>query len=178
MKYIVETINVRTIESLGKKVADCSLKDEEGVITDKVGIWQEFPDFQTITFGATVEGTIVTNDKGYKTLKPIFQPKQGGNPEGKMKMAEKMVDYKAKTISAAQDNKENAIKVAATMGHAVNIVVAMIKDQPMKDASVTKNMIKEWRKWLWEHWDVNPMDYQPFPSDKQVSKEEDVFNNF
>jgi hypothetical protein len=163
MKYTVQTLEVRTIASLNKKVADCELKDETGAVFEKVGIWQDFPGFETITFDSVVEGTIATNDKGYKTLKPVFAPKQG-NPEGKMKAAEKMMDYKAKSISAAQDNKEMSIKIAATMGHAVNIVSSILKTSQVKTNKEVEMMIEHWRKWFWENWDKKDTDFQPFPS--------------
>ena len=104
MIYSVETLTQKHIASLNKNVLNCKLKDEQGQIYPKVvSIWEGYPNFETITFGAKVEGEIIVNDKGYASLK--LAKKGGGSMAG-------MMAQKATQISQFQDRKAQSIEAA------------------------------------------------------------------
>ena len=155
MKYQIDWSEKKTTTT-GKAVMSATLKDETGATYDKVSIWSDFPDYANLMTGHSVEGEIITNDKGYKSLKPVFAPKQGGNGAYKQKVMDDAMEKKAGYITQAQGNKEMGIKVASTMRMAVDLAIADDSPTPLAEK------ILFWRKWTWEHWDAEEKDFNPF----------------
>lgn len=157
-KYKIHTLEVRTIASLGKKVAECELIEEgqEFPLEKKVSIWQDFPGFETITFGATVEGNIATNDKGYQSLKAIPKlPATGsfGGPRGIAKAQE----VKGQQIKEAQERKSDSIAFFNATNSAIALVTKMTETQPVFPGEAEmKVKIRAWRDWfIQEYEDYN-----------------------
>lgn len=154
MKYTVHSIEVSTTKT-GKTVANTELKNESGELYNKkVSIWGDFPNFPTITFGQTIEGDIVVNDKGYATLYPP-KPSVGraGGYGGGMKS---MIKEKQENIRESQDIKAHGIKEAGSMSGAINMAVAEYNAfsgdetlRPTMEYLVEKN-----RKWILNKWDL------------------------
>ena len=124
---------------------------------------ETFPDFDIIKEGAEIDGQLWKSDAG-KNYLFAPRPENAKAPMRSPAAITKAMDKKAENIEKAQDNKSLGIKVSATMGHAVNITIALLKGQTVLDEGVTKKMITDWRKWLWENWDKEDSDFDPFPS--------------
>lgn len=146
--------------STGKAYAKVTL---EGHADKKISIWSDFPNFANLMPGQEIVGELKQNDKGYWN---IYPPRAENSPKGgayKQQMMEKVMDRKEAGIERSQENKEHGIKVSSTMNGAVQIAIAMIKDDKTviwTDGSV-KDEIKKWREFLWLEWDKEDKDYPP-----------------
>lgn len=151
-KYTVEWCEVKKEgETNGRpwKIMDLTLKDEEGVVTDKVST------FDNVLPGSTIEGQIIKNDKGYLN----FQSKKAeAKANFKTAQMEKVMERKEESISKFQDSKEWSIKLASSMGKAIDLALA---EGEMNDES-RKLAIKKWREWILNAWEVNPESIIPF----------------
>ena len=150
MEYSLEKIEVKKVNVAGKpkSVADVELLDDKGVLTKGVGIWEDFPDFEKITFGSKVVGTIY--EKGqYKTLYPPKAPKEGGNPAYRTKLMNDAMERKEKSIGQFQASKEESIKLAGCQRDAVLIVTTMMQtNKPVWGEAEIKDQIAQWMNWL------------------------------
>lgn len=132
------------------KITEMNLKDEQGVVTDKVST------FDNVMAGSVIEGKIVTNDKGYLS----FQTKKAeAKANFKTAQTEKLMERKETSIGKFQDSKEWSIKLASSMGKAIDLALA--EEKEMNDES-RKLSIKKWREWILNNWEVNPENIQPF----------------
>ena len=126
---------------------------------EDVAVFNYYSKYAEVIPGATVEGVIQEGR--------IFQGKPsytltdgnlGAKPASMRKESTiaKAQERKAEFIEKAQDNKDNAVKVASTMNKAVDLTIAFPTywDVPNKEEQIIK-----WREWLWKHWD-DPQ--QPF----------------
>lgn len=155
MKYKVHNIKVSTT-STGKTKADVELIGENEIVTPNATIWGDFKGFETITFGAIVEGDLV----------PAKDPKYGPTlypPKADIRRApssiNKAMEVKKENIQLAQENKERGIMTSSTIRMAVDIALAEAHGLPF-DVGVVKGRVKEWRKWLISEWDN--LDAPPF----------------
>lgn len=160
MRYSIKWCeNVTT--STNKKKMNCQLVDTNGVTTENVSIWADFPNFDKLMNGHDVEGDLVpAKDPKYgPTLYPLYPPKpvqttQGGRSGG-FGVISKAMDKKAENIAIAQDNKEWGIKVSSTMRDAVLIATTITNNSHVEPSSGDmKDLILHWRKWLLDNWDV------------------------
>lgn len=154
MKYEIRNIERKHIDSLNKDVLECDVFDGEKEIAG-VSIWQGFPDFDKITFGSSVEGDIVTKQKGNYLTKTLFAPK-GSAPMRGSGAITKAMDRKEAGISKFQENKEESIKISSTMRDAVLLATAQ-GIEGYSDEGV-KEKVANWRKWLWVQWDKTTTD--------------------
>jgi len=168
-KFTIEWSENKTT-STGKKMMKTTLKDETGSRFEDVTLWDSFPNFANLMTGHEVEGDIVEKQVGNflnKTLYPVkvanFSPMGSQTRTGAIKTA---MAEKTASISKFQDNKELSIKVASTFSMATNVVITMLKDQPIMDTGVIRSMIEDWRSWFWQNWDVEGDKYPPFPSNQ------------
>lgn len=151
MKYSIVWCEVKkTGEYNGKpwKITSMTLKDEAGIIIEGVDT------FDTVLNGITMEGTI--EEKGqYKNFKSTpVAPKTVSGTTYRAKQINDVMEKKAEYISTAQGNKELGIKVSSTMNKAIDLAIA--------EGSPTDERILYWRKWIWEHWDAEEKDFNPF----------------
>lgn len=148
-KYTLSTkiFEKKVIPSLNKEVINTSVKDESGVVTDKVSIWADFPNFANLIAGSEVEGNLVTNAKGYTSL---YAPKTSKTGQGGV-MGAQMIQLKAQNIEHAQDRKEHSIMVSSTASMATQILVALYQRGDLKNEEWNQKWI-ETRYWLVKHW--------------------------
>lgn len=147
--------------STGKAYAKITL---EGHADKKISIWSDFPNFANLMPGQEIVGELKQNDKGYWNVYPPRaenSPKTGGNRMGMMK---EVMAEKSQPIRQSQANKELGIKVASTMNSAVQIALAMIKDDKtvIWTDGLVKDEIRKWREFLWLEWDKEEKDFPPF----------------
>lgn len=151
------------------KVATLS---EGGLTYDDVSInrvnkkGETFPNFDGITQGATVKGNLWTSPQGKHYLyAPKPQAPQGSAPRapGGFKAGmQKAIEQKQEGIRQSQENKELGIKLSSTIRMAVDMVIAILKDEQIIEEGVIKGEISKWRKWFWDTWE-DPKNYPPFP---------------
>lgn len=150
-KYKIDWIEVKkTGNTNGRawQITEMTLRDEEDKVTEKVST------FETVSPGMELEGKIVKNDKGYlnfvkKLEAPEFIKKGSAYKEQVM---EKTMARKEESISKFQDNKEWSIKVSSTMNKAIELAIAQKDEIPPTETM--QDTIIYWRKWIWNHWDV------------------------
>lgn len=134
------------------QIMKMALVDDKGVETTGVST------FEVVVSGETLEGKIVTNDKGYlnfikKLEAPAFM-KQQSNTAFKTAQMEKVMDRKEQSIGKFQDTKDWSIKTSSTMRDAVLLTIAEKGDIPMRDEELGQMVVK-WRKFLWNHFDID-----------------------
>lgn len=160
MRYSIQTLQVKNIPSLGKKVAEMEVKDIEGN-TLKGSMWEDFPSFNTMTFGSQFEADLVYKEKNGYTTGTFYAPKGLTKRSfgGKADMT-KIMDTKAQNIEKSQDRKEEAISKAGAQRDAVLIVTTFYKNLADSDLETVENQVKlriaEWYKYF-----LN-LGYQPF----------------
>ena|SRR3990167_7402393 len=149
MKHKIDWLEARVV--LGQNTLDCSLEGQEGKVTiwekDKQGV--VFPNFVSLKPGDEVEGDIVTNTKGFKTLYPPRTNPMGVRPAWAKKESgiAKAQEVKREDIKAAQENKHEAIKMAGAMRDSTLITLAELAGSPLV-AEDFKLRWSDWRKWL------------------------------
>lgn len=152
------------------KIASLSGEGLDGIVTDvsinaKDKSGTPFPNFTTMMTGHTVEGDFWTSSTGKKYLFPpkpqpgVAQGRGGagitGAKSGFGNNISRVMDKKAENIAVAQDNKEHGIKISSTMRDAVLIATTIVNNSQVEgSAGDMKDLIKSWRKWLWDNWDV------------------------
>lgn len=141
-KYTLSTQNFekKHLDKLGKDVINTSLKDERGVVTDKVSIWQDFPNFENLKGGDVVEGDIRTNDKGFHSLKGAYVAKNGFGGGAKA------MEQKTQNIEKAMDRKEESIMIASTASMATSILTSLMTRAIGDSTDMSKENWKE--DWL------------------------------
>lgn len=163
MKYIINAVEQKFTKEQ-KPYYKVILTDSTGAEYDGVSIWSDFPGFNSVAIGGELEGTVTTNDRGYKNFKsvnPAFTspPRSYPNRAGNMSA---VMAQKAAGIKQSQDNKELGIKISSTIRMAVDIALAELS-QPYTPADM-QQAIERWRAWLWNAWEKNDSDYPPFNS--------------
>lgn len=147
MKYKIEfCVQKKTGNTNGKDwaITEMSLLDEQGVLHENIST------FDSVMMGGTLEGEIVTNDKGYKNFKTA---KAVAGANFKTAQIEKTMERKEQSIGKFQDNKELSIKISSTMRDAVLLAIA--------EGKPDITTIQKWREWLWNNFEKVD-DYPPF----------------
>lgn len=162
MKYFVTEIDGNKTTTTGKSYHKVSLEDESGQATKNVSIWQDFPNFQSITFQSEVVGDLVpAKDPKYgPTLYPPRSNASGGTTRASGAIT-KAMDRKESSIGKFQENKEESIKISSTMRDAVLLTIA--QGITGLDEDVIQTKIERWREYLWHSWN-DPEKYPPFPN--------------
>jgi hypothetical protein len=129
------------VEDTGK-FKKINVKDEAGVITERVSAWPDYSQYEKIATGAVVEGVLFVNGK-YTNLKDgNLGPRPASFGGGAKNM-----EVKAQNISKAMDRKESGIEISATARDATLVLTTFYKD-------LTDEQIKS--KWLyWRRWFLN-----------------------
>lgn len=142
MKYTIKERQERTTRE-NKPFASVTLTDENGMEFPGVGVFDELDKF---TIGATVEGEVSKNDKGYWNFRAAnTKSAGGGSRSGMIKQAQA---EKAAYIREAQQTKEMGIKIAGAQRDATLIVTTFYEEL----ASMTPNAREENIKALWKEW--------------------------
>lgn len=160
-KYTITQLEIKQT-STGKTKAEVTLADTSvGKEIQGVTIWGDWPNFSELKQHDEIEGNLVEKQNGQylnKTLYPIT-PKPAGKGNAAIGKA---MDKKAENIAVAQDRKEQAIILAATMRDATLLTVEQCKQITKGGETVgfegMKTIWLEWRKWL----TINYGDSKPF----------------
>lgn len=159
MEYKIVKLD-RVTTSTGKAKINATLIGSDNVEIVGVGIWADFPRFADLKEEDTVSGDVVTKDQ-WKTLYPPKAPSTGSTGANRGGQIAKAQEKKAQYIEKAQENKEEGIKISATMRDAVLCAIAEYnKDNTNLDT--LDELIRKWRKILWLEWDKTDMDFPPF----------------
>ena len=96
MEYTINFLTEKKINE--QRMYEVSLQDAQGVVTDKVSIWQfakdgsSFPGFDGLMTGHKVTGNLWRSPKGYCTL---FALKEGEEPKSQPTGTDKKARLKA-----------------------------------------------------------------------------------
>ena len=153
MKYIIDWCE-RGQTKTGKQNIKATLKDEQGVMTENVTLWGDYPDFANLMPGKEVNGDINVKQNGQYTNKTLYPVTTYKKFEAKPNNIAKAQETKKENIKEAQDNKEQGIKISSTIRMAVDIAIAESDTRPEN--------IKEKRAWLWNEWEKSDKDFPPF----------------
>lgn len=159
MKYIVQAIDANKVTTSGKAYHKVTLASGSE-LHEGVAIWSDFPNFNSITFEAEVEGDVVIKQNGQYVNKTLYAPKgpanrtTGGSRGGQTAIRE--------GVREAQENKDWAIMTSSTFRDATAITIAQFGGQTVSDEDF-KAEWKAWRLWLAKNWDVDEKDLKnPF----------------
>lgn len=112
----------------------------------------QWPTFDTIDVGQTLEGEYKEYEGGKKYLFPPTPKKQAGNSAFKGKQIEEAQERTRGHVAEAQENKNHAISIAAAQRDAVLMVTTFDKSEPFLTDAELRAKIIEWREWfLKEH---------------------------
>ncbi len=152
MKYTVDTIEVKHISSLDKKVAEIVAKDMAGKEV-KGSMWEDFPGFSTITFGSQFDADAVSKEKnGYtqttfypaKTYNAVAQASRPGGFKGNMNA---VMEKKAEYIKEAQERKSEDISYFNSVNCAI-AEFAALGDKESFTKEERRAFIREERDWF------------------------------
>lgn len=148
-KYVIDWLEQKKT-STGKDVKNATLKDEQGVIIERVSIWGDFPGWNDLRPGHTVMGQIKSNAKGYKSLSPGMTSGFGG---GRSTGAVSAAKITSESVKEAQERKNDSIAYFNSLNSAIAIVVQGYTDaQIMNMAGEVKSSLISWRDWFLEEW--------------------------
>lgn len=129
---------------------------------DMIFLFSDHTRFEEVKEGMELGPDEVVADGQYiKLIDPDAGVKgKGGSRTGAIKQA---MNEKAANIAVAQENKGEAIKLAATLNHAVAVAVALnASSDPMNEEQI-KEKIVELKAWFYVHWeDIDTSSTPPF----------------
>ena len=157
MKYTIATLEVKET-STGKKKANVELTTPDGVSIKNVSIWEDFPNFQSLTFGAEVEGDLVPakDPKWGPTLYPARQQSAPRSTGGSMRGVAAAQERKSEYIKEAQERKEESIAFFNATNAAIQIVTGGSEPLSLEEK---KDNIIWWREFFlseWRKYDAKP----------------------
>lgn len=159
MKYFVTEIDGNKTTTTGKSYHKVSLEDESGQATKNVSIWQDFPNFGSITFQSEVVGDLVPA-KDPKYGPTLYPPRS--NASGTVRRSggiQAAMEKKTASIEKSMDRKDESIKISSTMRDAVLVVTAK-GIQGFSNEEIEAE-VSYWREKLWFMWDAHEK-YNPF----------------
>lgn len=161
MNYKITAIETKTT-STGKTMKKATIVDEGGVETTDVAIWDSFPNFANLEVGSEVASELEIKQNGNYTNKSLKTPanRTTGAYTRSSGAITKAMEKKEASIEKFQDNKEEGIKISATMRDAVLCAIAEYNKDP-HNLDTLEELIRKWRKILWFEWDKHT-EYPPF----------------
>lgn len=160
-KYQIEWGELKPT-STGKQRFLATLKDEQGVVTDNVTLWGDFPDFATLAPGREVNGKISEKQNGQYLNRTLYPETTYKTFTAKPSGIAKAQETKRNDIAVAQDNKAESIKISSTFRDATLITISMFGDREA-DEVWFKQEWANWRQWLWQNYDASDRDFPPLP---------------
>jgi len=145
MKYSIEFVEVGKTTT-GKTKATLTLKDDAGALHDHVTAWGDFPSFDKLMMGQTVEGDIATKVNGQYTNKTLYPPRteQSAPIRRQPSGITKAIEKKEAGIAKAQDRKETSMEKFAAVRDATILTQALVSK--LDSVSMTE-MEEIWKKW-------------------------------
>ena len=126
----------------------------------KVNIWSNAPDFANLQEGSIIVGKMAMEGQYWNISFEDQKPRNSGYTAHKEAVIEKAIVRKETFIGKSQDNKEWGIKVASTMNKAIDLAIAEYTKNPNSLFNLDE-CISKWRKWIWNHWNVDLKDTDP-----------------
>ena len=122
---------------------------------------ETFPNFDGLIVGSRVKGNLWTSPQGkhYLFAPNLTTVKSGASGGGFKAGMQKMVEQKQEAIKLSQENKNESIKIASTLGKAVDCAIAVYEKGVSSET--LEELITKWRRILWMEWD-NTKDFPPF----------------
>ncbi len=147
MKYIVDWCETKTT-STGKNVKNATLKTENGTLIKDISIWSDFPGWNDVRPGSSVDGEIRTSAKGYKSLSAgkFASSTLNRAPSGAVKAA----DITRESVKEAQANKNASIAFFNATNSAISLYGALSTQGLM--AGTPEEFIRKWRSWFLAEW--------------------------
>lgn len=138
------------VTKTGKAVKNATLKTENGTLIEKVSIWSNFPSYESLMPGSTVEGEIITNEKGYRSLKALTPYKA---PSGAVSAAK----ITSESVEKAQVKKNDSIAYFNSLNSALTILGILGEKGLAEDilkgrTQETQAIITDWRDWFLSEW--------------------------
>ena len=155
MKYKIDWAEKKAWQD--KTYLVTTLTGEDGSKHDKVSIWPDFAGFEGLAPGRDVEGTIATNDKGYKSLKGPQAPARNSGGARAFQM-ERVMEIKNAGIRASMDTKEQGIKISGAMRDATLILTSLYPEEikalaPADRGERIRALHQDWVTWLMGQFD-------------------------
>lgn len=156
MKYVVQKIDGNKTTAGGKAYHKLDLLGEDGKHFEGVAMWQDNPDFSTVSLESLIEGDVVEKQNGQFTNRTIYPPRMQRGPLTRTAGGgfTRTMDLKKENIREAQENKEHGIMTASSMNLAVQLAIA---EGVVNDVTIVK-----WRRWILNNWELKPDDQPPF----------------
>lgn len=155
---VKKVLNLKT--SKGDDYKKVDLQKTDGSIVEGVSAFTfKYPNQAELVEGSTITAGVVI-DGNYKNLvSAVEKPRGGAYSAHKEAVIEKVMDRKEQGIARSQDNKDWSIKVSSTMNKAVDLAIAEFKDKTVLDT--LDQAVLKWRRFLWNHWEVDLKDTDP-----------------
>lgn len=150
-KYLIDWLETKTT-STGKNVKNATLKTENGTLMDKISIWGDFPNWNDLKPGMTIEGEIRANAKGYKSISAITSsPAPTRAPSGAVSAAK----ITSESVKEAQSRKNDSIAYFNSLNSAIAFVkefknefgVLMVEEAYKHVLNMRDKFLDEWRKY-------------------------------
>jgi hypothetical protein len=155
-------------------VYKCDLTNETGEVVSMVSIKSYFPNFASLAPGQVIQGTIATNEKGYKTLNPVSSVESNSSGAYKATTARqggfiaKAQETKRQDIEVAQDNKSESIKTTTSMQLAVQCALAEYAKPNSLDS--VEDLVLKHRKFILKNWELPQTEQQKHDEDVEIGK--------
>lgn len=145
--------------STGKPRKIVTLKDETGAHYENVTLWGDFPGWEGIGPGSSVQGDYKDDGK-YRTLFPTRAPRAARGPTGEnMRGVAAAQTRKGDMIEKAQDAKGRGIQVAAAYRDCTLMVLEMARtghfDTDEEKNEFIQRKHKELVSWYLKQWDMS-----------------------
>lgn len=150
MIYKISNKQERKSQTTGKEYVSATLTDEQG--REYAGINAFNGEFNV---SDTWHGELQQNGQYYN----LVSPKMASGNNFKTAQVEKTMQRKEDSIARFQDTKEQSIKMASTLGKAVEIAIAEYSNP--NNLYTMQELIEKWRRYLWSEWE-NTSQYPPF----------------
>lgn len=147
----------KKVTSTGKPMARATLENVDNqTVTENVTVWSNFPNFENLDIGFTVEGTVeeVQNGKYLnRTLKPLMTNTLNRPPKTQNQAIVKAMEKKQENIKESQENKQEGIRQAAIIRDSTLLTCAYWQGKESTIEDMKKSW-EEWNKWITNKWEV------------------------
>ncbi len=141
MEYFIETVEEKQKDD--KKWKTVTLNGGSQTY-ERVSIWPDYEGYAAVVEGAKLVGEVYQKGQ-YWNFKAATKSAYTGGKTGAMT---KVMETKAANISAAQDKKHDAIKMAGAQRDAVLMVTTFEKNSPFPTDIELKQKIEAWMKYF------------------------------
>lgn len=152
MKYLITNV-IETTTSTGKPMWKTTLKDEQGV-DETVNL------FDRTVEGATLDGEVYTNDKGYRNFKSTQSLSKGAFLANKKEeQIERAQERKEQSINRAMDRKEESIAWFNSRNLAITFVEKYVCNPSISSVAEAEDAVRKYTEVFfkdWQNWNNQP----------------------